>query len=153
MKSIGKADPRRHAAVATLVTDGIAWHIYAHYEDKNEKTKKKVYQQFPVASGTLDSYQGFQQGYRVLRNTQDFARRQSTKLLHDLNQHYDSLSTVPPSEVLSRGQRPRDSQTKSSDSRERSNSAAPVLRSGRTGAMSIDTTSSKGEAKEVSRPP
>lgn len=36
----------------------------------------------------------------------------------------------------------QDSQAKTSDSRKRSNSTAPVLRSGSSGAMSIDVTSS-----------
>lgn len=152
MKSMGKADPPRHAAVATVATDGIAWHTYAHYEGENEQNERKVYHQFPVASGTLDTYQGFQKGYRVLRNVQDFARRQSTELLDDLNQHYDSLSTVSSLEELSRGRRSR-SEAKCSDSRERPNSASPVLLSGSSGAMSINTTSSKGKAKEVVRPP
>lgn len=95
LKYLGMADTRRHASVLTAATDGTTWHIYAHYQDEEEESNTKVYHQFPVVSGTLDSFQGFQQGYRVLRNAQDFTRRHATRLLEELNDHYDSLSTDP----------------------------------------------------------
>lgn len=37
---LGQPDPPRHAAVASVITDGHNWKVFVHYSHENEKTKE-----------------------------------------------------------------------------------------------------------------
>lgn len=74
------------------------WHTYAHYQDVDQQTDKMVYHQYPVESGTLDTYRNYQRGYQVLRNAQSFAQEQSKDIRDRLNQQYAEESSFSPSD-------------------------------------------------------
>ncbi len=84
LDQIGKRDPPGHAAVTTFTTDGTNANFYAHYAAPS-KTNKLEYHQYQYATANLvDSYQGFKDGRKGLRNQQDYARRQSKDLRDQL---------------------------------------------------------------------
>ncbi|KAH8759427.1 hypothetical protein F5883DRAFT_681977 [Diaporthe sp. PMI_573] len=64
LQHLGGTDVQKHAAAVTAVTDGTVWHTYAQYRDVDQQTGDKVYYQYPVDSGTLDTYKNFQKGYQ-----------------------------------------------------------------------------------------
>ncbi len=85
---LGKSDPPGHAEVTTFATDGTNLNIYAHYAVPSEDGTLE-YHQYPIKSTNLiDSHQGFKEGRRFLRNTQDHAREQSYDLKDQLKEHW-----------------------------------------------------------------
>lgn len=94
----GTDDAQKHAGVVTAVTDGTVWHTYAHYQHVDRQTGDRVYYQYPVDSGTLDTYRNFQRGHRVLRNAQSFAQEQSSEIRNRLLEQYAAESSLSPSD-------------------------------------------------------
>jgi hypothetical protein len=90
LSEIGAADPPGHASITSFTTDGNMLDLYAHYAENGK------YHQRIVASASLTgSYQGFCQGYRMLRNAQDHARETSYALRDELRAHYPVEQGTP----------------------------------------------------------
>ncbi|KAK0655466.1 hypothetical protein B0T16DRAFT_312591, partial [Cercophora newfieldiana] len=86
---MGKSDPPRHAAITTFTTDGTNLNMYAHYAIPSEEDDTLEYHQYQYASTNIkDSYQGYKEGRRGLRNAQDHAREQSYALKDQLEEHW-----------------------------------------------------------------
>lgn len=79
---MGTADAPGDAHVTTFTTDGRLLDTYAHYAE----SEGGRYHQYRVASADLASYEGFRDGYRMLRNAQDGARETSYQLRDQLLQ-------------------------------------------------------------------
>jgi len=85
---LGKPDPPGHAEVTTFTTDGTNLNMYAHYAALSEDGTLE-YHQYPIKSTNLiDSYEGFKEGRRGLRNVQDYAKEQSYALRDQLREHW-----------------------------------------------------------------
>jgi hypothetical protein len=80
---IGAADPPGHASITTFTTDGNTLDLYAHYAENG-----KYHQRIVGSASLTGSYQGFRQGYRMLRNAQDHARETSYALRDELRAYY-----------------------------------------------------------------
>ncbi|OBT99654.1 hypothetical protein VE01_02149 [Pseudogymnoascus verrucosus] len=81
---IGKPDPQGHAKITTFATDGEIIEFFAHYAARGDDSKLK-YHQYPIGSFFLTgSHYGFKDGWRQLRNQQDYAREQSYALRDQL---------------------------------------------------------------------
>ncbi|KAK0655461.1 hypothetical protein B0T16DRAFT_310727, partial [Cercophora newfieldiana] len=87
---MGKSDPPRHAVITTFTTDGTNLNMYAHYAIPSEEDADTLeYHQYQYASTNIkDSYQGYKEGRRGLRNAQDHAREQSYALKDQLEEHW-----------------------------------------------------------------
>ncbi|KAI1125899.1 hypothetical protein F5Y10DRAFT_267673 [Nemania abortiva] len=87
LKYLGELDPPRHARVITFTSNGTNLHLFAHYASVT-RDKKLEYHQHLIASQDLTtSYDGFEAGRRMLRNAQDYAKRQSEILKNRLRNH------------------------------------------------------------------
>lgn len=80
---IGAADPPGQANVTTFTTDGNTLDLYTHYAEDG-----KYHQRIVGGASLTGSYQGFRQGYRMLRNAQDHARETSYALRNRLRTYY-----------------------------------------------------------------
>lgn len=87
---MGKSDPLGHAEVTTFTTDGTNLNMYAHYAIPSAEDEGTLeYHQYRYASANVkDSYQGYKDGRKGLRNTQDYAKAQSEHLRDQLKQHW-----------------------------------------------------------------
>jgi hypothetical protein len=87
---MGKHDPPGHAAVFTFTTDGRILIIYAHYEVAGEDGAPR-YCPHPIATiGIVDSAAEFNRDKLLLRAVQDYARKQSYKLMRELKNHWSN---------------------------------------------------------------
>lgn len=85
---LGKPDRDGHAKVTTFTTDGTNLNMYAHYAAPSEDGTLE-YHQYPIKSANLiDSYEGFKEGRRWVRNAQDHAKEQSYALRDQLKEHW-----------------------------------------------------------------
>ncbi|KAK0702167.1 hypothetical protein B0H67DRAFT_523877, partial [Lasiosphaeris hirsuta] len=89
LKEMGEADPAGHANVTTFTSDGRTLDIYTHHATPSKGGDNNLqHHQHRVATADLtNSYQGFRDGYRMLRNAQDHARAQSYRLRDRLDNH------------------------------------------------------------------
>lgn len=75
---IGKPDPPGHAQVRTFTTDGTNINFYTNYAAPSENNDTLEYHQHQYASANVkDTYQGYKDGYKGIRNEQDHAKDQS----------------------------------------------------------------------------
>lgn len=81
---LGTSDPPGHAQVATFTTDGTNLNLYAHYASLNEDGVPKYHQYRIKSTNLIDSYEGFKEGRRALRNAQEYAKKQSYALRNQL---------------------------------------------------------------------
>ncbi|KAK5654360.1 hypothetical protein OQA88_7269 [Cercophora sp. LCS_1] len=85
---MGKADPAGHAEITTFTTDGTNLNLFAHHATLTEEGTLE-YHQYPIKSiNLIDSYQGYKEGRKHLRNAQDYAREQSYALKDQLQEYY-----------------------------------------------------------------
>ncbi|KAK5652987.1 hypothetical protein OQA88_9467 [Cercophora sp. LCS_1] len=78
-----------HAKVTTFTTDGRNLNLFAHYAAETEDGTLE-YHQYPIKSLNLvDSYEGYKEGRKHLRNAQDYAREQSYALRDELKEYYE----------------------------------------------------------------
>ncbi|KAH6650465.1 hypothetical protein F5144DRAFT_617330 [Chaetomium tenue] len=97
---MGEQDPPGHASVTTFATDGTNLNIYAHYATPVEGDESRLeYHQYLISSTNLKStYQGYKDGWRSLRNAQDYAKGQSEQLRDRLKEYWkqnrDKLAPV-----------------------------------------------------------
>jgi len=85
---VGNPDPARHAKVLSFATDGTWITFFAHYAAQSWEGKLE-YHQYPIAwTSLVNSYEGFKQGRRQLRNLQDYAMRLSYTLGHAVQERY-----------------------------------------------------------------
>ncbi|KAK0753232.1 hypothetical protein B0T18DRAFT_396313 [Schizothecium vesticola] len=94
---VGKLDPPGHAEVTTFTTDGTSLDFYAHYAALGEEGKVE-YHQYRFQSVNVkdshqsvnvkDSHQGHKDGWRGLRNQQDYARERSYALRDQIKEHW-----------------------------------------------------------------
>ncbi|KAK0653079.1 hypothetical protein B0T16DRAFT_407394 [Cercophora newfieldiana] len=87
---MGKSDPPGHTAILTFTTDGTTLTLYAHYATPSEEDKGRLeYHQYPIkAINVIESYQGYEEATRYLRNAQDYARERSYALKDQLKEYY-----------------------------------------------------------------
>ncbi|KPM42330.1 hypothetical protein AK830_g4223 [Neonectria ditissima] len=100
LEFIKKSDPPRHAKTTTFTSDGTTLNLFAHYATPSEHSKPKYHQHLITSTNLMDSYPGFKQGYRYLRNAQDCAKEESYELTDQLKKHWNtggSQSAPPPS--------------------------------------------------------
>ncbi|KAI9782870.1 MAG: hypothetical protein M1816_001690 [Peltula sp. TS41687] len=91
---VGKPDPADHAKVTTFTTDGTSLNLSAHHAALSGDDAVK-YHQYPVTSINLkNSYQGFKQGRRQLRNLQDHAKEQSYALKDQIQENWKNHCAV-----------------------------------------------------------
>lgn len=82
-------DPPGHAEVTTFTTDDTNINFYAHYAAPSEDNSTIEYYQYQYATDNVkDTYQGYKDGRRGLRNQQDHAREQSYALRDQLKEHW-----------------------------------------------------------------
>ncbi|GAP83177.2 putative heterokaryon incompatibility [Rosellinia necatrix] len=86
LKYLGEGDPPGEAKVLTFITNGANLVISAHYAAPDADGALK-YHQYHIKTQELDSYAGFRKGRRMLRNAQDFAKKQSEILRDKLKRH------------------------------------------------------------------
>jgi len=77
-------DTLEHAHVTTFASNGRLLDIYTHHVDAGGQ-----YHHHRVASVDIESYQGFKDGYRILRNAQDHAKRESSWLKCKLYEYHN----------------------------------------------------------------
>ncbi|EAQ89664.1 predicted protein [Chaetomium globosum CBS 148.51] len=82
-----KFDPLNHASVITSTTDGTTLNQYAHYAEELEDGTTK-YHQYRIKSTNPNSHEDFKDGYKRLRNAQDYAKGQSYILKDELQGHW-----------------------------------------------------------------
>lgn len=87
---MGQQDVHDKAAVVTATTDGLAYNIFGHYTSVNGDTRQLQYHQGILKSGTLGGIGNFKDGYKRMRNMQDFAYEQSTDVRDRLAKDYES---------------------------------------------------------------
>ncbi|KAI8675495.1 hypothetical protein NCS57_00450800 [Fusarium keratoplasticum] len=88
LNSIGEPSIAGHAKITTFTTDGANLNLFAHYATSSEDGTAK-YNQYPISSTNLTiSHENFREGYRKLRNAQDYAREESYKLRDQLKEHW-----------------------------------------------------------------
>ncbi|KND91729.1 hypothetical protein TOPH_03830 [Tolypocladium ophioglossoides CBS 100239] len=86
---LGKPDPPGHAEVTTFTTDGTNLNFFAHYATPSGNNGALKYHQYQYASANVkDTYQGHKDGYKGIRNEQDYARDQSCALRDQLTEHW-----------------------------------------------------------------
>lgn len=91
----GKPDPAGHAEVTTFTTDGTNLNFFTHYAAPSEDGALE-YHQYPSASTNLmKSHQEFKDGYKLLRNAQDYARGESYQLKDQLKEHWKARNSRP----------------------------------------------------------
>ncbi|KAK3378691.1 hypothetical protein B0T24DRAFT_609675 [Lasiosphaeria ovina] len=84
---MGKSDPSGHAEITTFTTDGTNLNLFAHHAAPTEEGALE-YHQYPIKSiNLIDSYQGYKEGRKHLRNAQDYAREQSYALKDQLKEY------------------------------------------------------------------
>ena len=87
----GKPDPPGHAEVTTFTTDGTSLDFYAHYAALGEEGKMEYHQYRFKSVNVKDSHQGHKDGWRGLRNQQDYARERSYALRDQLKGQWKQL--------------------------------------------------------------
>lgn len=87
---LGHADVHGEASVVSASADGLYYNIYGHYTYVDEETGETKYYQCRLRKGTLDEIDDFKEGYKRLRNMQDWAREQSTDIRDRMNKNYNS---------------------------------------------------------------
>lgn len=86
--SMGKRDPLGHSEITTFATNGTTINFYAHHFTVRDGWPE--YHQYRYASENVtDTYEGYLDGRRGLRNAQDYAREQSYALKDQLRRHWD----------------------------------------------------------------
>ncbi|KAF4513344.1 hypothetical protein G6O67_000623 [Ophiocordyceps sinensis] len=86
---LGKPDPPGYAEVTTFTTDGTNLNFFAHYAAPSEDNGTLKYHQYQYASANVkDTYQGHKDGYKGIRNEQDYSRDQSCALRDQLKEHW-----------------------------------------------------------------
>ncbi|KAJ2896994.1 hypothetical protein MKZ38_005057 [Zalerion maritima] len=95
---MGKEDPPGHAAITTFTTDGTNLNLYAHYAAPLEENKDILeYHQYPISSTNIkDTYQGYKEGRKSLRNLQGHAKDRSYDLKSQLKEHWKHSRNKPP---------------------------------------------------------
>ncbi|RMJ08998.1 hypothetical protein CDV36_011388 [Fusarium kuroshium] len=95
LDSLGEPSTAGHAKVTTFTTDGTNLNLFAHYATPSEDGATK-YHQYPINSTILtNSLQDFRQGYRQIRNAQDYAREESYKLRDQLKEDWKAKRSQP----------------------------------------------------------
>lgn len=105
LQFLGQKDVHGKASVVTATTDGLTYNIFGHYSAVDADTEQTQYHQNRLAIGALDGYEDFKDGYRRVRNMQDWAREQSTDLQDQMRKDYDSRqigSSRPSQSVASK---------------------------------------------------
>ncbi len=86
-------DPADHAYVSSFTTDGEHLYTYVHYAKEDNGTVK--YHQYETSESRLvQTYEGFKQSRRRMRNLQDYAKETSQKLRDELNEKWASRPPV-----------------------------------------------------------
>ncbi|KAK5651151.1 hypothetical protein OQA88_13245, partial [Cercophora sp. LCS_1] len=86
---MGKSDPSGRAEITTFTTDGTNLNLFAHHAAPTDEGTLE-YHQYPIKSiNLIDSYEGYKEGRRHLRNAQDRAREQSYALKDQLKEYYE----------------------------------------------------------------
>lgn len=85
---LNKPDPPGHAEVTTFTTDGTNLNLYAHYAVPSEEGTPEYHQYLYASENLKDSYQGYKDGRRGLRNAQDHAKEKSYALRDQLKEHW-----------------------------------------------------------------
>ncbi|KAJ4421143.1 hypothetical protein N0V82_003907 [Gnomoniopsis sp. IMI 355080] len=88
---IGDKDPPRRASPMSVATDGHSWTAYSHYahpKDPKDDNNFEYYQN-EVASGRTAEYDDFKRSYKMLRNAQDWGRKESHDLRERMQRHED----------------------------------------------------------------
>ncbi|KFY50616.1 hypothetical protein V496_09272 [Pseudogymnoascus sp. VKM F-4515 (FW-2607)] len=100
---IGKPDPPGHAEITTFATDGKNIDFFVHYVVPGGDGKL-VYHQYPIGSCVLtNSPHGFKDGWKQLRNHQDYARMQSYILRDQLVSYWEAKEGIVSSTPRSWG--------------------------------------------------
>ncbi|RSL48258.1 hypothetical protein CEP54_013025 [Fusarium duplospermum] len=95
LDSLGEPSIAGHAKVTTFTTDGTNLNLFAHYATPSEDGTTE-YHQYPINSTILtNSLQDFRQGYRQIRNAQDYAREESYKLRDQLKENWKAKRSQP----------------------------------------------------------
>ncbi|KAM5347356.1 hypothetical protein ACJ41O_010361 [Fusarium nematophilum] len=95
LDSIGKPHLAGHAKVTTFTTDGTTLNFFAHYAAPSEDGTPE-YHHYPIASTNLkNSHQEFKQGYRQLRNAQDYAKEESYELRDQIKEFWKARKSHP----------------------------------------------------------
>ncbi|KAK3293692.1 uncharacterized protein B0H64DRAFT_419366 [Chaetomium fimeti] len=74
LSHLGKPDPTGHVEVMTFATDGTNINFFTHYTAPSEDGKPEYHQHHVTSTNLTNSHQEYRQGYRQLRNAQDYAR-------------------------------------------------------------------------------
>ena len=94
---IGKPDPPGHAEVRTFTTDGTNINFYAHYAAPSENNDTLEYHQYQYASANVkDTYQGYKDSYKGIRNEQDHAKDQVVRSEGPAKETLEAASRRPP---------------------------------------------------------
>lgn len=92
LKYLGEKESSSNAEVITFITDGCVLKFYAHYASR-KKDGTDEYHQFHIQSHVLDSYAGFEEGRKWLRNAQEHAMEQSRLLRDRLKEKWEKSNT------------------------------------------------------------
>ncbi|KAJ4387606.1 hypothetical protein N0V93_008202 [Gnomoniopsis smithogilvyi] len=102
LEYIGERDPPQRASPITVASDGHNWTVYSHHAHPNDQTGKLEYYQNEVASGRTVRYNDFKQSYKVLRNAQDWGRKESHDLRERLQRHEDARANQASTSTMSK---------------------------------------------------
>ncbi|KAI1126900.1 hypothetical protein F5Y10DRAFT_278439 [Nemania abortiva] len=84
---LGETELSSDAAITTFVTDGSTLKLYAHYASQGTDDTVE-YHQCLVNSIHMESYTGFKDGRKELRNAQEYAKEQSCLLRDRLKEQW-----------------------------------------------------------------
>ncbi|KAI0871029.1 hypothetical protein GGS24DRAFT_492572 [Hypoxylon argillaceum] len=88
LEYLGQDESSSNAEVTTFITNGSVLKIYAHYAAPG-RDGAIAYNQYLIKSVIMDSYEGFIDGRKQLRNAQEYAKEQSCLLRDQLKEQWD----------------------------------------------------------------
>jgi hypothetical protein len=92
LKYLGQKEFSGNAEVMTFITNGSTLKLYAHYASQGKGGTVK-YNQCLINATAMDSYMGFIEGRKELRNTQEYANEQSCLLRDQLKEQWEKNNT------------------------------------------------------------
>ncbi|KAI1499859.1 hypothetical protein F5X99DRAFT_410647 [Biscogniauxia marginata] len=89
LEFLGEPDPPDHAAVSSFTTDGTTLNFFCHHSAPSKDRDKIEYHQCLMTfTNLMNSFDGFEQGRKQLRNLQEDARDESYALRDRLQGHW-----------------------------------------------------------------
>lgn len=91
LKHLVEEEPSGNAEVITFVTDGSILRLYAHYASRDEDGNDKYFQSL-IDQTFLDTFEGYKDGRKWLRNAREYAKEQSCLLKDRLKKQWEKTA-------------------------------------------------------------